>query len=81
MQRLFEFVGLEPHDVVSSQAGEDGASDQGHTIGGNKIRFTSEKLNISEDFRWRENLTADDLAIVRDIAGPMSNALGHEIED
>ena len=81
MQRLFEFVGLEPHDVVSSQAGEGGASDQGHTIGGNKIRFTSEKLNISEDFRWRENLTADDLAIVRDIAGPMSNALGHEIED
>ena len=80
MRRLFEFVGLEPHDVVSSQAGEDGASDQGHTIGGNKIRFTSEKLNISEDFRWRENLTADDLAIVRDIAGPMSNALGHEIE-
>ena len=81
MQKLFAFVGLEPHDVVSSQAADESDSDQGHTIGGNKIRFTSEKLNISEDFRWRENLTADDLAIVREIAGPMSNALGHEIED
>ncbi len=81
MQRLFEFVSLEPHDVVGSQAADDGGSDQGHTIGGNKIRFTSEKLNISEDFRWRENLTAADLAIVREIAGSMSNALGHEIED
>ena len=56
----------------------DGASDQGHTIGGNKIRFTSEKLHIREDFRWRENLTDDDLAIVRRIAGPLSAALGHE---
>ena len=81
MQKLFAFVGLESHDVVSSQAADESDSDQGHTIGGNKIRFTSEKLNISEDFRWRENLTAADLAIVREIAGPMSNALGHEIED
>lgn len=78
MQRLFEFVGLEPHDVVSSQDDAAGDSDQGHTIGGNKIRFTSEKLHIREDFRWRENLTEDDLAIVRRIAGPMSDTLGHE---
>ena len=57
----------------------DGASDQGHTIGGNKIRFTSEKLHIREDFRWRENLTAADLDIVRRIARPMSDTLGHEL--
>ena len=81
MQRLFEFLGLEAHDVVGSQAADGDESDRGHTIGGNKIRFTSEKLNISEDFRWRENLTVDDLAIVKRVAGPMSDALGHEIED
>lgn len=81
MQRLFAFIGLEHHDVVGSQAADDGDSDQGHTIGGNKIRFTSEKLHIKEDFRWRENLTEDDLEIVRRIAGPLSDALGHEITD
>jgi hypothetical protein len=80
MQRLFEFVGLEPHDVVNSQDDASGESDQGHTIGGNKIRFTSEKLHIREDFRWRENLTEKDLAIVRRIARPLSDTLGHEIE-
>ncbi len=82
MRRLFEFLGLAPHDVVSSQAADDdaGDSDQGHTIGGNKIRFTSEKLDIKEDFRWRENLTSDDLDIVRRIARPMSDQLGHEID-
>lgn len=81
MQRLFEFIGLEHHDVVGSQAADDEGSDQGHAIGGNKIRFTSEKLHIKEDFRWRENLTEDDLEIVRRIAGPLSDTLGHEIED
>lgn len=80
MRRLFEFVGLEPHDVVGSQDGAAGDTDQGHTIGGNKIRFTREKLHIREDFRWRENLTEDDLAIVRRVTGPMSAALGHELE-
>ena len=80
MHRLFEFLGLPAHDVVSSQDGDAGESDQGHTIGGNKIRFTSEKLDIKEDFRWRENLTEDDLDIVRRIARPMSDQLGHEIE-
>jgi hypothetical protein len=81
MRTLFDFLGLEPCDVVGSQLAADGDSDQSHTIGGNKIRFTSEKLNIREDKAWCDNLTADDLAIVRRVAGPMSDALGHEIEN
>lgn len=81
MQRLFAFLGLEDYDVVGEQASDGHASDQGHTIGGNKIRFTADKLRINEDFRWRDNLTAADLAIVERICEPMSDSLGHEIRD
>lgn len=80
-QRLFRFLGLAPHEVVGPRAVSDSGSDQGHTIGGNKIRFTNEQLRIQEDFRWRENLTEADLSIVRRICTPLSDALGHQIED
>ncbi len=78
MAQLFEFVGLEPHDVLAATETTEGESDQGHTIGGNKIRFTSEKLTIREDKVWQEKLTEQDLKIIDEVAGPMSRQLGYK---
>lgn len=78
MNRLFEFVGLEPVDVVSG-AGESGRkSDPPHTIGGNKIRFTGERLEILEDTAWKSNLTDDELSTINLVTGSLSHELGYE---
>mgnify|MGYP001811692810 CR=1 FL=1 len=75
MNRLFEFVGLDACDVVSAR---DASDREAHTIGGNKIRFSSEPLNIREDTAWSRNLTEQELHTIRAIAGALSDELGYE---
>lgn len=75
MNRLFEFAGLDAFDVVSAR---DESDREAHTIGGNKIRFSSEPLNIREDKAWSQNLTDQELRTIRAIAGPLSDELGYE---
>lgn len=78
MNRLFEFLDLEPVDVVTS-TGETGVeSDPAHTIGGNKIRFTGERLRIREDTAWKTNLTAEELSTIDSVTGPLSRDLGYD---
>ena len=75
MNRLFAFVGLDAFDVVSAR---DASDREAHTIGGNKIRFSSEPLNIREDTAWSKNLTEQELHTIRSIAGALSDELGYE---
>ena len=78
MNELFRFVGLEPVDVIGgSEASGEGES-TGHTIGGNKIRFSTERLNIREDKAWNDNLSGDEVQTIQRIAGKLSRELGYE---
>lgn len=78
MNELFKFVGLGPIDVVSGTQSNEDDTGQGHTIGGNKIRFSSEKLNIREDTAWSENLNVDELEAIRKVTVALSQELGYE---
>ena len=78
MEELFRFVGFNPVDVINgSQLSANGLG-SGHTIGGNKIRFSSEKLDIREDTAWSNNLSAEELETIRGITGSLATELGHE---
>lgn len=77
MQRLFEFLGLQAVDVTSN-AGQSGLhAAPVHTIGGNRIRFSDEPLQIREDTAWRGNLTSDELRTIHKLTGRLSRQLGH----
>ena len=78
MNELFDFVGFDRCDVVGETKTEGLDSDQGHTIGGNKIRFTGEKLKIREDTAWQGNLTAEELATIKNMTGGLSAKFGYE---
>ncbi len=79
MKSLFEFIGLDSFDVSGVPSGPEGGADHGHTVGGNRIRFSNEKLNIREDRAWREKLTAEELDLIVKIAGPLARDLGYDL--
>ncbi|HLT90025.1 MAG TPA: sulfotransferase [Woeseiaceae bacterium] len=78
LNRIFEFAGLEPIDVTAAIS-ESAVDRHAHTIGGNRVRFTSDAIRIREDQAWRENLTPDELAVIDRISGPLARELGYEL--
>lgn len=77
LRRIFEFIGLEPVDVAESIA-ESSAERHAHTIGGNRVRFSSDAIGIREDQAWRENLSSDDLRAIDRVSGSLARELGYE---
>lgn len=75
LQRISEFVGIE----YSTSSANDEIKKR-HTIAGNKIRF-KEISRIKQDLAWRDNLSKDDLSMVRRYAGPMANMLGYDLNN
>lgn len=79
LAKVFEFAGLEPIDVIAATGNSEDDSDRGHTIGGNRIRFTSESLTIREDKAWQSKLTEEEIGVIATVAGPLARELGYEI--
>ncbi len=50
---------------------------ESHNIGGNPMRFRTGEQTIRLDERWREQLSADDLAIFDRRAGTWNRRLGY----
>lgn len=48
-----------------------------HNIGGNPMRFRNEEVEIMPDNRWRDELTAGDLAEFEKAAGNFNRSLGY----
>jgi hypothetical protein len=48
-----------------------------HNLGGNPMRFRKTETEIRTDERWKQQLTADDLAEFDRIAGPLNRSLGY----
>jgi len=75
LEALFDFLELQYVDILS----KDDILQQ-HTIGGNRIRFTNQKLEIREDTQWQEGLSSEDQQIIRQIALPVSEKLGYKFD-
>ena len=73
VRRICEFLGL---DFDESMLGLDKQSS--HNIGGNPMRFRKGELEIKLDERWRDELSAADLAVFDGIAGRMNRSFGYE---
>jgi hypothetical protein len=78
LKRLLDFLGLEP--AKGARPGGQGglASTAVHTIGGNRIRFNDEPLQIREDNAWQGKLTADELVVIDRLTSHLSRQLGHQ---
>ncbi len=50
---------------------------ESHNVGGNPMRLRKTETDITLDERWRDELTAEDLATFDDIAGRMNERLGY----
>lgn len=78
MNQLFSFLDLEPVDVVTDSGNTGADAGSAHTIGGNKLRFTSEPLRIREDTAWKNNLTSEELSTIDFVTGSLSRDLGYK---
>lgn len=79
LNRIFEFAGLETVDVTAAISEASDVTDHGHTIGGNRVRFTNEAIVIREDNAWRENLSREELNVIDRITGSLARELGYEL--
>ena len=73
LSRIYKFIGIIPESMGSKEE-----YSRRHTIAGNKIRF-KEIENIRHDIDWMENLTEDDLSIIKKYAGTLAKDLGYDI--
>ncbi|MGH8167031.1 MAG: sulfotransferase, partial [Woeseiaceae bacterium] len=79
LARIFQFAGLQPVDVTAAIDDSSDIADHGHTIGGNRVRFTNEAITVREDASWRDNLSGEELTIINRITGPLARELGYEL--
>ncbi|MCB9739827.1 MAG: sulfotransferase [Deltaproteobacteria bacterium] len=62
INRLLAFAGLDPLPAGALRRVRKG---EAHVVGGNPMRFDLEQDRVALDQRWREQLTAADLATIR----------------
>ena len=75
LSRLAGFAGVEPSGVLT-----DGFGEKEHHIIGNNMRLRPDALrSVNLDEKWRDKLSADDLKIVRRIAGKHARKYGYDI--
>ena len=75
LSRLAGFAGVEPSGVLT-----DGFGEKEHHILGNNMRLRPDALrSVNLDEKWRDKLSADDLKIVRRIAGKHARKYGYDI--
>ncbi len=74
LRRVMEFIGLPYSDAML-----DGDDDNQHTIAGNKIRLSKSRLEIREDFAWRDNLVDEELQKIRESCSALADHLGYEL--
>jgi hypothetical protein len=48
-----------------------------HTVDGNRGRFRSGSMQLSEDVRWRQELDASDRALAIALTGPLLHRYGY----
>jgi len=73
LSAIHEFIGLEYKEIDP-----DAEIQNRHTIAGNKIRFKKVE-SVKQDLGWQNNLTDDQLSVVRDIAGEFASKLGYSL--
>lgn len=74
MENIFDFLGFaNPPEILSN------TDIQEHTIAGNKIRLSGKIMAIKEDTSWSENLTENELQIVKKHAGDFAATLKYNL--
>jgi len=76
-EKLFDFLGLERADVTLPTLDPNANYKPEHTVGGNKIRFTSAGINIRPDTGWTKGLTDAECRRIADIVSPLDEKLGY----
>lgn len=72
MGRVARFLGLSLEASMSRLV-----KSEAHNIGGNPMRFESDRTEIALDERWRQDLSARDRAVFDLVAGLMNRAFGY----
>jgi len=72
LERVCAFIGI-PYDESMLVMRKSEA----HNIAGNPMRFRHGEVEIRLDERWRDELTADDLAVFEQVAGRWNRRFGY----
>ncbi|MHC4443331.1 MAG: sulfotransferase [Planctomycetota bacterium] len=72
--KIFQFLGVHDFSIPDNFRSFE------HHIIGNKMRLSSDsRKTIQLDEKWRDSLSAEDLAIVARVAGPLARKYGYSI--
>jgi hypothetical protein len=72
LSKIFTFAKL-----PDKQLSPDQEKARRHTIAGNRTRFRDLEV-IRHDEKWKDNLSHDQIAIIKKYSGPVSEALDYQ---